>query len=468
MNEYDYIARAAKKMEKERYKEVIDLCSKAIKINSAAVEAFDFRGNAKYELGEYTAAIEDFDKTIELEPNDDKHYYDRCWAYIKLEEYELAIMDINEAIELDKNNARYFFDKALIEDNLGRSIESIMNYTRCIKIEPSESAYIARGDLYAIEDMFDRALEDYNAAISLNPSSANAYIQRGLVYSCCERYRDAIKDFDMAIKLDSSSDDAYINRGKAKVELGLKDGLKDFNRAIKLNPENDDYYMFRLIARGKLYQREADLEALSKGMTATPPDYNIYCKEQAKQDIKDLNKALEIEPENEFLLKMRAERYYYLRSYPEALKDCISLAEINPKNEKYFFACGTVSYYMGKYKDAIDYYNKFLKMHNGKDINSVLFTKALSEYRLGYFNDVIETLNKAIATKDACGLYYYRALAKYNMKKYVDAYKDFAKATELKSDVEDKYKDKIPSLIKIFLKTSKTSEAPIGLSGIRK
>ena len=64
MNEYDYLAKAKHKMKKEDYHEVISLCDKALKLNEDLPEAYDFRGNAKYELGEYDDALEDFDELI--------------------------------------------------------------------------------------------------------------------------------------------------------------------------------------------------------------------------------------------------------------------------------------------------------------------------------------------------------------------------------------------------------------------
>ena len=78
MNEFDYLAEAKTNMENEDYSAVISLCDKALKINKNLPDAYSFRGNAKYELEEYDEAIDDFSKAIDKEPNESKHYYDRC------------------------------------------------------------------------------------------------------------------------------------------------------------------------------------------------------------------------------------------------------------------------------------------------------------------------------------------------------------------------------------------------------
>ena len=91
MNEYDYLAKAKKNMEKEKYHEVISFCDKALKINNNLPEAYSFKGNALYNLGEYNDAAESFSHAIEKEPNEAEHYYDRSWSYCNLDKYEDAI-----------------------------------------------------------------------------------------------------------------------------------------------------------------------------------------------------------------------------------------------------------------------------------------------------------------------------------------------------------------------------------------
>ena len=61
------------------------------------------RGNAKDELKQYSEAIADYDKAIELDPNFAAAYTNRGTAKAQLKQYSEAIADYDKAIELDPN-----------------------------------------------------------------------------------------------------------------------------------------------------------------------------------------------------------------------------------------------------------------------------------------------------------------------------------------------------------------------------
>ncbi|HEC56454.1 MAG TPA: tetratricopeptide repeat protein [Candidatus Syntrophoarchaeum butanivorans] len=95
--------------EQEKYDEAIKDFDKAIELNPDDAEAYHNRGIAYTKLGEYDEAIKDFDKAIELNPDDAEAYHNRGNAYARLGEYERAREDMLHAGNL-------FTDKGRIED----------------------------------------------------------------------------------------------------------------------------------------------------------------------------------------------------------------------------------------------------------------------------------------------------------------------------------------------------------------
>ncbi|MCX8194741.1 MAG: tetratricopeptide repeat protein [Candidatus Micrarchaeota archaeon] len=81
----------------------LPLSCKEISASDTSIAAFisySNRGVAKFSLGDYIGAIEDFTKAIELNPNYAEAYYNRGLAKVKLKDYDSAFIDILKAKRL--------------------------------------------------------------------------------------------------------------------------------------------------------------------------------------------------------------------------------------------------------------------------------------------------------------------------------------------------------------------------------
>ncbi|MCR4880474.1 MAG: tetratricopeptide repeat protein [bacterium] len=453
MNEYDYLKKAYEKMGDEKYTEVISLCGKALKINKNLSDAYNFRGNAKYELGEYAAAIEDFSKAIELCPHSSRHYYDRSWAYLRTDRSEEAILDMNKALELEPNTPGYYYDKGRMEYDCKRYKEAVSDFSKGLEISPDDVSFIRRGNCYVEMKEYDLALADYNKAISLEPDNYLAYYQRGLLYEETECLKKALNDFEKALELCPEDDDVMIELGFLQINLGKKDALKYFDRAIKVNPSKINY-ICRITARKKFYQRKEAIQNLAENkMIDMSEGEIIFNKKHARDDIKDLNKILELDSSDTTALRKRAARYHYLQNFSKAIRDTNTLIKLEPECSENYYVLAILNYCMEENKEALRLCNLCLefKLHNN-ELTDVLFLKAQTEYELGKYKDVVSDLNRALYLEDTCGLYYYRGLANYKLWNIKQSFRDIKKALELRADSEDAFGIKIPKLIKLFLR----------------
>ena len=85
-------------------------------------------------------------------------------------------------------------------------------------------AHTNRGFAYGTKGQHDRAIQDYDQAIKLDPSNAIAYYNRGIAYSDKGQFDRAIQDYDQAIKLDPSDADIFYARSLARAKKGDKKG----------------------------------------------------------------------------------------------------------------------------------------------------------------------------------------------------------------------------------------------------
>jgi tetratricopeptide (TPR) repeat protein len=88
---------------------------------------------------------------------------------------------------------------------------------------------------------FDRAIEDFNQAIRLNPNHTEALSNRGAAYNGKGQYDRAIEDFNQAIRLNPNLAIAFYNRGFSwERKNDLQRALADFMKFSELAPSDPD------------------------------------------------------------------------------------------------------------------------------------------------------------------------------------------------------------------------------------
>ena len=126
-------------------------------------------------------------------------------------------------------------------------------------------AYGHRGLAYAKKRQYDRAIQDYDQAIRLEPSHVANYTNRGIAYKNSGQLDRAIQDYDQAIRLNPNGTNAYYNRGVAYYKKGQYDrAIQDYDQAIRLAPNDADNFQSRSFAKkakGDLAGAEADMAA---------------------------------------------------------------------------------------------------------------------------------------------------------------------------------------------------------------
>ena len=104
-------------------------------ILSQTAEEYFLRGNGKSEKGDYSGAIADYSKSIELEPNFSGTYNNRANVYFTLKRYDEAIADYSKAIELKPDYASAFYNRGLSFYSLKRYDEAIKDFTSAIYLK---------------------------------------------------------------------------------------------------------------------------------------------------------------------------------------------------------------------------------------------------------------------------------------------------------------------------------------------
>ena len=186
-------------------------------------ESFYKKAEAQYSNGNYIAAITNYSKAIDMDPNDYMAFSNRGLAKYNLNDYAGAIADFTKAIDIEPNTSFNYNNRGSAKENLKDYAGAIKDYTKAIDIEPTKRAYVKnRGDSkFALSDYLG-AINDYNKAIEIEPGHIDSYNQRGRAKLLLEDYTGAIKDFTKIIDLGVNEAYAFTNRALAKKSKRLR------------------------------------------------------------------------------------------------------------------------------------------------------------------------------------------------------------------------------------------------------
>lgn len=146
------------------------------------------------------------------------------------------------------------------------------------------------------------------------------------------------------------------------------DALRDLGRALELEPDNAATYA----VRGAIHtaQRRYD-DALD-----------------------DLDRALELEPDDTFALARRSEVYRMKGRYHDALRDLSRALELEPDNPTTLVARGDLHTGQGRYDDAVPDFNRALELE--PDNLTALASRGGIYAEQGRYDDALRDLNRAL------------------------------------------------------------------------
>lgn len=245
------------------YGRAIEETNKALEINPGAGFVYLRRGMIYQAKGDTEQAEKDYDKAVSLDsrlksgveqikrsgglmpslynkedikdPASAQGYYVRGVSRFNKGDFSAALEDFNRAVEMDPKNAQYRFYRGAVYANTNKHDLAIKEYDGIIEIAPAFSAaYCDKGFVYYQMGDYDKAMEWTNKAIELsenNNASASHYLRRGMIHKAM-----AEADFDKAAELNPAMKQAveytrgqkgnvYEDKRKMQKENAIKEAV---------------------------------------------------------------------------------------------------------------------------------------------------------------------------------------------------------------------------------------------------
>lgn len=192
---------------KDKAKEVdIDQVDNQDKINT-----YFFEGIRHKNIDNEEAAIRNFQKVLELSPNNDAAHFELGLLFTKQKKYSLAVTNFAKAAELQPNNEWYL-------NSYAKSLENVGNYKQ--------------------------ALEIYEKLVKQNPEKVELLFDLASVKIYLLDYKGAIKTYDLIEKTIGINEDLINQKQKIWLKIGKVDkAAEEAIRLIKSDPTEIRYKM---------------------------------------------------------------------------------------------------------------------------------------------------------------------------------------------------------------------------------
>lgn len=373
----------------DRFAEVIPVCTTALENPSVEDEVkkavLTYRGVAFNSLKKPQEALNDFNRTLSMDPD-----------------YALAL----------RNRLVVFAEQELFE-------EMLADAERLVKVAPDsfESHFFCAQALHELERFADAA-KHYGLALGLikTPEEELRVLVRQI--ECLNdlgSYRAALSQCERALRLDPSHKEILAEQRRAQGKLSRKDPvmpsspekestgrmsklmqLKDYQKAIdagtealRREPENATVYYLRSQAHYDAYKED-------KSRVANQQDGPIPAelKRHYHAALSDIRRAMELQPKNVFFIDRYAWFLLDTGRYDSALQVINSALEIDPDHAQALWRKGIILEALHRYDEALEYYDKAIEK---KPAAAVYHSRGIVLIGLGRHGDALESFDMALA-----------------------------------------------------------------------
>jgi tetratricopeptide (TPR) repeat protein len=276
----------------------------------------------------FTDAIEQYTKAIELDPDYDKAYIQRAMTYTKLEDYEKAAADFDRAIVFNEKDAELYYYSALayhlqgknttaldklntavdMKNNfleayqirsvvlidLGRYREALEDCQKCLKIKEDETGYYNLGQVYEKLEMYEEAEQAYRLSLEENRKLPESHYALASLLFRMENYASAYSSVSEVLKLDPNHLEGAILQGKIlAAQQNYPKAIEELSIASIVYPDEPRIYLFRGDYYSMMNQPTIAIIDYTKVIELDPERADVYYKRAgAYEEIRDYEKAL--------------------------------------------------------------------------------------------------------------------------------------------------------------------------------
>ena len=359
-----------------RYSKALEAYSEATKLSKADFKIWKKQGDSYYKLEQFTKAIAAYNRALELEQKDGELYNHKGKALYELQNYPAALSMQDSAIALDESNAEFLSDRAKNLLALNKYYEALTVLNRVQAIKPySIELWQDKPLVLAALDRPQEAkrvnqeiIGNYDQKLQTQPQNPQIWLTQADFFANSQMYQKAVNSFEQAIKLQPNFYQAWLGKGKALAELNRgQEALTAIDKAWQIRPES--YLAWQ--AKGQVYQNQqnnlAEAIASYDRAIALNPNYAPLWRDRGlafnqqqnyTQGIESLTKASKIAPQDRATWIGLATAWDAVGQDTKALTALDRALEIQPQNVDAWSQKGLIYTKNAQYNEACETYRQ--------------------------------------------------------------------------------------------------------------
>jgi tetratricopeptide (TPR) repeat protein len=285
----------------------------------------------------------------------------------RLRKNEKILVAVDDAHNERTNSIFYVLDK-LSNIDLVESVfqQSISQMPMFLSNEKESELFMLISEAYWVLKKFQNALNSSNEALKLNSRNAMAYEKKGVALTDLGRHDEAVECFNKALEIDHSLASAWMQKGNTLDYSGHhKEAMECYDKALEIDP----IYLALLvwinqgICFDNMRKHEKAIECYDKALNRVHFEKMLF------------QKSLELGEREAYLLEMKSHEsnicrlkgvsLLYLGKYDEAIKYFDKALEINPNETRAWINKSDALFHLGKYEEAINANRELLNIDSG-------------------------------------------------------------------------------------------------------
>ena len=181
------------------------------------------------------------------EQNDYDQLLQEAGGFYASGKYGDSVDKFNELVCKYPDDALARIGRAKVLTKMKEFDRAIEDCNEAIRVEPDSIllAVMTRGDVYVEQGSYSEAVNDFSEVLRFKKDETHAYNQRGYAYLMLGKYNEALLDFNQAISLQSVNRNQnpilYKNRGYTYAMLGKrKEALADLEKALEFSTTDSE------------------------------------------------------------------------------------------------------------------------------------------------------------------------------------------------------------------------------------